>query len=36
MTALFQTYGVMLLKAIGIHTVYVLAAVGLGFWRDCC
>lgn len=31
MTALFETYGLMLLKAIGIHTVYVLAAVALGF-----
>lgn len=31
MIALFETYGWMLLKAIGIHTVYVLASVGIGF-----
>ena len=31
MTALFQTYGAMLAKAIGIHTVYVLVSVACGF-----
>ena len=31
MTALFQTYGAMLAKAIGIHTVYVLGSVACGF-----
>ena len=31
MTALFQTYGAMLAKAIGIHTVYVLVSVAFGF-----
>ena len=31
MTALFETYGAMLAKAIGIHTVYVLVSVACGF-----
>lgn len=31
MRALFDTYGAMLLKAIGIHTAYVLVAVAAGF-----
>ena len=31
MTTLFETYGVMLAKAIGIHTVYVLVSVACGF-----
>ena len=31
MTALFQTYGAMLAKAIGIHTVFVLVSVACGF-----
>ena len=31
MRALFDTYGAMLLKAIGIHTVYVLVSVAIGF-----
>ena len=31
MTALFQTYGAMLAKAIGVHTVYVLVSVACGF-----
>ena len=31
MTALFQTYGAILAKAIGIHTVYVLVSVACGF-----
>ena len=31
MTALFQTYGAMLAKAIGIHTVVVLVSVACGF-----
>lgn len=31
MSALFHDYGSMLLKAIGIHTVYVLVAVAIGF-----
>ena len=31
MTVLFQTYGPMLAKAIGIHTVYVLVSVACGF-----
>lgn len=31
MTALFQTYGAMLLKAIAIHTVYVAVSVTCGF-----
>lgn len=31
MTALFETYGAMLVKAIGIHTVYVLVSVACGF-----
>ena len=31
MTALFQTYGAMLAKAIGIHTVFVLVSVSCGF-----
>jgi osmoprotectant transport system permease protein len=31
MSALFQDYGGMLLKAIGVHTVYVLIAVTVGF-----
>ena len=30
-TALLQTYGAMLAKAIGIHTVYVLVSVACGF-----
>ena len=30
MTALFETYGAMLAKAIGIHTVYVLVSVACG------
>lgn len=31
MKALFDTYGSMLLKAIGIHTAYVLVSVAIGF-----
>ena len=31
MRALFDTYGAMLAKAIGIHTVYVLVSVACGF-----
>ena len=31
MTSLFETYGSMLAKAIGIHTVYVLVSVACGF-----
>lgn len=31
MSTLFHDYGSMLLKAIGIHTVYVLVAVAIGF-----
>jgi len=31
MRALFDTYGSMLIKAIGIHTVYVLVSVAIGF-----
>lgn len=31
MKALFDTYGVMLLKAIGVHTAYVLVSVAIGF-----
>lgn len=31
MTELFHTYGAMLAKAIGIHTVYVLVSVAIGF-----
>ena len=31
MSGLFQTYGAMLAKAIGIHTVYVLVSVACGF-----
>ena len=31
MKALFDTYGAMLLKAIGIHTAYVLVSVAIGF-----
>ena len=31
MRALIDTYGVMLVKAIGIHTVYVLVSVAIGF-----
>ena len=31
MRALFDTYGAMLVKAIGIHTVYVLVSVAIGF-----
>ena len=31
MKALFDTYGVMLLKAIGVHTAYVLVSVACGF-----
>ena len=31
MTALLETYGAMLAKAIGIHTVYVLVSVACGF-----
>ena len=31
MTTLFETYGVMLAKAIGVHTVYVLVSVACGF-----
>ena len=31
MSGLFQTYGAMLAKAIGIHTVYVLVSVAVGF-----
>ena len=31
MTSLFETYGAMLAKAIGIHTVYVLVSVACGF-----
>ena len=31
MKALFDTYGAILIKAIGIHTVYVLVSVTIGF-----
>ena len=31
MSALMETYGAMLLKAIGTHTVYVLVSVAIGF-----
>lgn len=31
MRGLFDTYGAMLVKAIGIHTVYVLVSVAIGF-----
>ncbi len=31
MTALMETYGASLLKAIGIHTAYVLVSVAIGF-----
>ena len=31
MSALMNTYGAMLAKAIGIHTVYVLVSVAIGF-----
>lgn len=31
MTELIDTYGLMLLKAIGVHTVYVLISVAIGF-----
>ena len=31
MTTLFETYGVILAKAIGVHTVYVLVSVACGF-----
>ena len=31
MMALFDTYGALLLKAIGTHTVYVLVSVAIGF-----
>ena len=32
MRALFQTYGVMLAKDVGIHTLYVLISVAIGFF----
>ena len=31
MSALLDTYGAMLLKAIGVHTLYVLVSVAIGF-----
>lgn len=31
MTELFRTYGAMLLRAIGIHTAYVIVSVAIGF-----
>ena len=31
MSALLDTYGAMLLKAIGVHTMYVLVSVAIGF-----